>query len=268
MLQAGDDNTHRPTDLHQPRIPHCRSQGASSTPSGDSPPRFTRSTTPGAGHGPLARSTGTQISQSRFSSHSASSTSSESDSSSSSPQTKPQKPSKLGNLGGGRKGRLVAVSAQSASPPLSLSRGSTPSRKLGVIGGTKSPVQHLSSPVPPHWENQAARPQHTPARKLGVLGGHHKSSPTQQVGTASKQASLYRTVNGDLDSSDSHSPSPSPSGAFPSTHPAYGRKQVVESPHERNDEPATAEEMADRKREELKRTLEVGDAKRKKRRKF
>jgi hypothetical protein len=173
--------------------------------------------------------------------------------------------SKLGILGGRKKASQAAASPQSPSPSTVASNHSTPPRKLGTLGGKKYRIQPSSSPTPPAPRPGSSTSAPTPSRKLGVLGGLHKPATPQKAESMSKAASQHRIHNDDLDTTDS--PSPSPSLSVPhQSHPSIQDKEpVVTPPLDPENEPATAEEIADRKREELKRTLDAGGGKKKKR---
>jgi hypothetical protein len=194
-----------------------------------------------------------------------SATTSESASDSPTPEKKPKNSSKLGTIGGSKKASQATASRQSLSPPPASSKTSTPSGKVG--GGRKGNVLRSPSPGPYYPQAEISASQHTPSRKLGVLGGRHKSATPQKTEVASKSASQHHTHYEDLDATDSPSPSPSPSAARPSHSTNKKGDSIQKAPAEPAEEPLTTEEIADRKREELKRTLGVGGGK-KKRRKF
>lgn len=189
--------------------------------------------------------------------------SSPSDSDSHHPQRRPKKPSKLGTLGGKKKASNATTFAHSPSAPPVSSDHLTPSRKFGTLGGTTDHTNRASSPVPSHPQTDISTSQHAPSRKLGVLGGRNKSTTPQKKDTASKPATRHHIHKDDLEATDSSSPSPS--RAPPSDHPTQGKASRARASVEPEDEPATAEELADRKREELKRMLDAGGGKRKKR---
>jgi hypothetical protein len=194
-----------------------------------------------------------------------SATTSESASDSPTPEKKPKKSSKLGTIGGSKKASQATASRQSLSPPPASSKTSTPSGKVG--GGRKGNVLRSSPPGPHSPQAEISASQHTPSRKLGVLGGRHKSATPQKTEIASKSASQHHTHYEDLDATDSPSPSPSPSAARPSHSTNKKGDSIQKTPAEPAEESLTTEEIADRKREELKRTLGAGGGK-KKRRKF
>jgi hypothetical protein len=191
-----------------------------------------------------------------------SATTSESASDSSTPEDRPKRSSKLGTIGGTKKTSQATASHQPSSLTPTSSKTSTPSGKHG--GGKKEHTLRSSSPE----LHQAETPttQNTPSRKLGVLGGRHKPVTPQKTEVASKPASQRHTHYEDLDATDSPSSSPSPSVARPS-QPSNKGDPIQKAPAELAEEPLTVEEIADRKREELKRTLNAGGGK-KKRRKF
>ena len=193
-----------------------------------------------------------------------SATTSESASDSPTPERKPKKSSKLGTIGGPKKASQVTAFHQSSSPPPESSKTSTPSGKLG--GGRKGNTLRSPSPGPHSLQAETSTSQHTPSRKLGVLGGRHKSATPQKTEIASKSASQHHTHYEDLDATDSPSPSPSPSAARPS-HSTIKEDPIPKASAEPAKEALTTEEIADHKREELKRTLDAGSGK-KKRRKF
>lgn len=124
-----------------------------------------------------------------------------------------------------------------------------------------------SSPEPHPPQAETSTSKKTPSRKLGVLGGHHKSATLQKKEIASKPASQHHTHYEDLDATDSPSPSSAPSATRPSHSTNKKEDHIPKTSAEPAEEPLTAEEIADRKREELKRTLDAGGGK-KKRRKF
>jgi hypothetical protein len=264
---ADIDTKNRSTPLLPPQKPPSASRRAYSTSSDDSPPLLTKGKPAVADNVVKYRSEVPRVSPSPVSSCHGSTTSSGSDSDPPRLQKKPKKSSKLGTLGGPIKASQPSTSRQSRSPLLAASNHSTPPRKLGALGGKKHRLRRSSSPVPSHVhpETKTETPQHTPSRKLGVLGGGHKSAAPQKAEVASKSASQHHIHNDDLDATNSPSPSPSPSVA-PLSHSTTTRKEVVTKVSaEPEDEPATAEEIADRKREELKRTLDAGGGKKKKR---
>ena len=193
-----------------------------------------------------------------------STTTSESASDSPTPEKKPKKLSKLGTIGGSKRASQATASRQSSSPPPpASSKTSTPSGKLG--GGRKGNTLHSSPPGPHSPQAETSTSQHTPSRKLGVLGGRYKSATPQKTEIASKSASQHHTRYEDLDATDSPSPSPSPSAVRPS-HSTTKEDPIHKASAELAEEPLTTEEIADRKREELKRTLGVGGGKKKRRR--
>ena len=194
-----------------------------------------------------------------------STTTSESASDSPTPEMKPKKSSKLGTISGSKKASQVTAFRQSSSPPPESSKAPTQSRKLG--GGRKGNTLRSPSPGPHSPQADISTSQHTPSRKLGVLGGRHKSATSQKTEIASKPASQHHTHYEDPDATDSPSPSPSPSAARPSPSTNKKKDPIQIASAEPAEEPLTTEEFADRKREELKRTLDAGGGK-KKRRKF
>jgi hypothetical protein len=193
-----------------------------------------------------------------------SATTSESASDSPTPEKKPKKFSKLGTIGGSKKASQATASRQSSSPPPASSKTSTPSGKLG--GGRKGKTLHSSPPGPHFPEAETSTSQHTPSRKLGVLGGRHKAATPQKTEIPSKSASQHHALHEDLDATDSPSPSPSPSAARPSHSTTNKEDPIQKASAEPAEEPLTTEEIADRKREELKRTLGAGGGKKKRRR--
>lgn len=193
-----------------------------------------------------------------------SATTSESASDSPTPERKPKKSSKLGTIGGSKKASQFTTYRQSSSPPPESSKTSTPSGKLG--GGRKGNTLRSPSPGPHSLQAETSTSQNTPSRKLGVLGGRHKLVTPQKTDITSKSASQHHTQYEDLDATDSPSPSSSPSAARPS-HSTNKEDPIQKASAEPVEEALTTEEIADRKREELKRTLDAGGGK-KKRRKF
>jgi hypothetical protein len=187
---------------------------------------------------------------------------SESASNSPPPENKPKKSSKLGTISGSKKASQATTSRQSSSPPPAFPKTSTPSGEFG--GGKKGHTLRSSSPEP---HPPQAISKTTPSRKLGVLSGHHKSVTSQKTEIASSPASQHHTHYEDLDATDSPSPSSSPSVVRPSPSTNKKEDHIPKASAESAEEPLTAEEIADQKREELKRTLDVGGGK-KKRRKF
>jgi hypothetical protein len=85
----------------------------------------------------------------------------------------------------------------------------------------------------------------------------------QEKDTTLKLAAQYFVHEDDLEATDSLSPSPS--RVPPSDPPTQRKASPARASVEAEDEPATVEELADRKREELKRTLDAGGGKKKKR---
>jgi hypothetical protein len=181
---------------------------------------------------------------------------SESASDSPPPENRLKKLSKLGTIGGSKKASQAIASHQPSSPTPASPKTSTPSGKFHTLRSS-SPEPH-----PPQAISKT-----TPSRKLGVLSGHHKSATPQKTEIASSPASQHHTHYEDLDATDSPSPSSSPSVVRPSPSTNKKEDHIPKASAESAEEPLTAEEIADRKREELKRTLDVGGGK-KKRRKF
>jgi hypothetical protein len=189
---------------------------------------------------------------------------SESASDSPPPENRPKKSPKLGTISGSKKASQVTASRQSSSPPPAFSKTSTLSGKFG--GGKKGHTLRSSLPEPHPLQAETSTSKNTLPGKLGVLSGHHKLATSQKTEIASKPASQHHTLYEDLDATDSPSSSSSPSVIRPS-HSTNKEDHIPKAPAEPAEELLTAEEIADRKREELKRTLDAGGGK-KKRRKF
>ena len=250
---------------HEPRKRPRSSQQPDSAFSDDSPPALTASKALRIGGLGGSRSKIDPISRAAIAILRNSTTSSDSDSDSPPHEKKAKKSSKLGNPGGSNKYSISAASRQSSlSSPIST-KPSTPSRKLGALGGKKDCTPHSSPPVPPHTQRKTLTPQSTPSRKLGALGGRHKSVMPQKAEGTADPASRRQNRDEDFDATDSPSVSPSPSAARPSNATAKMEYPVPQTSAEPEQEPLTAEEAADRKREELKRTLDAAGSKKKKR---
>lgn len=258
-----DGTKHRPTDPLLPSSHSSTSQRAYSTSSDESQTQLSRTKGPRIGNVAQHQSKFPRIPTSSVDNHRASFASSSSDSDSPLPQRRPKKPSKLGTLGGRRKAPDATTSAQSPSALAVSPNHSNPSRKLGTLGGKKDHTKRSSSPTLSHSRPPISTSQHTPSRKLGVFGGSNKFTMLQEKDTTLKLAARHPVYEDDLEATDSLSPSPS--RVPPSDPPTQRKASRARASVEAKDEPATVEELADRKREELKRTLDAGSGKRKKR---
>jgi hypothetical protein len=267
---ANIDTENRSTPFFPRQRPSSTSRRSYSTSSDYSPPPPTKIKPAMADNVGESRSKVSRVSPSPVSSHLDSATSSGSESDSPRLQKKLKKSSNLGALSDSNKASQPSTFRPSPSPLPAASNHSTRPRKLGALGGKKDRLRHSSSPVPLHSyaETKTETPQHTTSRKLGVLGGRHKLAAPQKAEVASESASQHPINNDNLDATDSPSPSSQPSVAPPSHSTTTRKEAAAKASVEPEDEPATAEEIADRKREELKRTLDAGGGKKKKKRKF
>ncbi|RJE20052.1 hypothetical protein PHISCL_07607 [Aspergillus sclerotialis] len=185
---------------------------------------------------------------------------------------KPQKKGEIGVIGGKKKAKspspppepaepadaASSTDSEAAAAPARPALSPPPAKKkqpgrIGVIGGKKK-----EQPPPPEPE-PSKPPEPSPAKrhtKLGIIGGKPKPKPS--TSTKEPSSSPPHVAKHEPSRSPSRSPSPSPSKTAP--------KLKVEPEPEKEE---TEQEKADRKREELKRTLEAkSKAPVKKKRKF
>ena len=206
------------------------------------------------------------------------------------PSHEKQSPTKITRLGGLRKPSRDPSKSKSperpsspARPPTASSNASTPARRLGRIGKSR---QATASPVPDavNDDKVEASQTATPSRKLGRLGMRNKenesaSPSSRQTRPLSKdeEPDVDRNPNGKRDDSDataSTSPSPSPTtkreppsrpSNEPSAPPASNKPASRAATEEKEPEPETEAQKAERRREELKRTTQAAAPKKKRR---